>query len=419
MTVKAPAILKRSPLRLGFIPLMDAALLFVAAAQRLFQKHGLEVELSPEPSWANIRDKVALGALDGAHMLATMPLAATLGIGNIRKAQVTAFVLNLNGNAITVANHVAERMEAADAPACAGRINSARALKKVIDQDKAQGKAPLTFAVTFPFSTHNYELRYWMASAGIDPDRDVRLVVVPPHRMFENLASGSIDGYCVGDPWNQQSVLVGLGRIAVTTYELWNNRAEKVFAVNQDWADRNHSTHVALLMALLEAAQWIDRPENRLEAATFLARPEYVGASFEVLKLPLLGNVLYQSGSLPESSPDHIVFHRYAANFPWRSQAEWWLQQMRRWGHLDAGTDINAAADAVYRTDIYREAARGLDLPYPTIDRKPEGIHAGQWLMAAATGPIAMGPDAAFDGATFPATDSVPAQPAAKRDAIA
>ena len=138
-----------------------------------------------------------------------------------------------------------------------------------------------------------------------------------------------------------------------------------------------------------------------------------------MLKLPLLGNVLYQSGSLPESSPDHIVFHRYAANFPWRSQAEWWLQQMRRWGHLDAGTDINAAADAVYRTDIYREAARGLDLPYPTIDRKPEGIHAGQWLMAAATGPIAMGPDAAFDGATFPATDSVPAQPAAKRDAIA
>lgn len=419
MAARAPAILKRGPLRLGFIPLMDAAPLFVAAEQNLFRKHGLDVELSAEPSWANIRDKVALGALDGAHMLATMPLATTLGMGNIRKAQVTAFVLNLNGNAITVANHVAERMEAADAAANADRPNSARALKKVIDEDKARGRPPLTFAVTFPFSTHNYELRYWMAAAGIDPDRDVRLVVVPPHRMFENMAASDIDGYCVGDPWNQQSVMVGLGRVAVTTYELWNNRPEKVFAVNQDWADRNHSTHVALLMALLEAARWADRPENRLEAAAILARPDYVGASVEVLKLPLLGKVLYQSGGAPEASPDHIVFSRYAANFPWRSQAEWWLLQMRRWGHLDPGVSVSATADTVYRTDIYREAAHGLGLPYPTIDRKPEGLHGGQWLLAAASEPVVMGPDAAFDGVTFLGADHAVTAPAPRRDAIA
>ena len=191
-----------------------------------------------------------------------------------------------------------------------------------------------------------------------------------------------------------------------------------MFAVNQDWAGRNHSAHVALLMALLEAAQWIDRPENRLETATILARPDCVGASVEVLKLPLLGKVLYRSGGVPESSPDHIVFHRYAANFPWRSQAEWWLSQMRRWGHLDAGLDIGAAADAVYRTDIYREAADGLGLAYPTIDRKPEGLHGGQWLLAAATRPIVMGPDAAFDGATFPSADPAISTPALKRDAI-
>jgi nitrate/nitrite transport system substrate-binding protein len=406
---------RRTTLRLGFIPLLDAAPLFIASEKGMFSRHGLSVELSPEASWSTIRDKVALGALDGAHMLGTMPLATTLGLGNVQKPQVTALALNLNGNCITLANHVAARMEEI-APGCfADRPNSVHALRQVIDADKAAGRAPLTFAVTFPYSSHNYELRYWMAHGGIDPDADVRLIVVPPHRMVENLAAGNIDGYCVGDPWNQQAVLGGLGRIAVTTHELWNNRIEKVFGVNLDWAERHHEQHIALLMALIEAGHWLDEPENRLEAAHILSSACYVNAPMDVLKLPLLGKVQYATAGTPDERPDHIVFSRYAAAFPWRSQAEWFLLQMRRWGQLNPAVDISAAADAVYRTDLFRMAAAALGLPAPPIDRKPEGLHDSPWRLAGAEG-LVLGPDANFD-------HSDPARPVpastGRRDAIA
>lgn len=387
------------PMRIGFIALSDSAVLFVAQEKGFFAQHGLKVELQREPSWANIRDKVALGALDAAHMLAPMPLAATLGAGGWKKPQITSFVLALNGNAITISSALWDRLVSAEPGLQHARAESANVLRRLINQDRKAGRPPLTFATVWPYSSHQIQLRYWLAAAGIDPDRDVNLIVVPPPQMTDRLAAGEIDGFCVGDPWNSLAVLRGVGRILISGYEIWNNRMEKVVGANRDWVERNPVAHKAMLMALIEAGEWLDKPENRLEGVEIMARPDYVGShAAEAIRLGMLGIVRYGLDTSPEHMPDFHVFSRYTANFPWRSQAEWYLSEMRRWKLIDPGTDLATLADQVYRTDLYREAAAALDRPFPLIDRKPEGLHAGPWLLAQASAPIPMGPDLFFDG---------------------
>lgn len=393
--------LEKTRLALGIIPLTDCAPIVIAAEKGHFARHGLDVAVAKEASWANIRDKVAIGALDGAHMLAGMPIASTLGIGAIEKPIVTGFSMDLNGNAVTVSNALYARMEEADPAAMAERPISARALKAVIEADKAAGRPPLTFAMVFPVSTHNYELRYWMASAGIDPDNDIRLIVIPPPQMVANLQAGNVDGYCVGEPWNGRAVLAGIGRTIITKYEIWNNGPEKVFGVTRDWAEQHPNTHKALIKALLEAAQWMDQPENRMEVVRIISGRAYVNAPVEVVQMSMTGTYQYGPGEAPRPLPDFNVFHRYAATFPWRSHAAWFLTQMLRWGQIDQPLDIRKAAEAVYRPDIYREAAGELGLPYPTIDDKTEGTNAAPWVLTAATAPIGMGPDRFFDGRVY------------------
>jgi ABC-type nitrate/sulfonate/bicarbonate transport system substrate-binding protein len=388
-------------LKFGFIPLTDCAPLAVALEKGFFRRHGLDVTLSREASWANIRDKVAVGALDGAQMLAGMPIAASLGIGAIFKPMITACSMDLNGNAVTVCIELYERMLAADPEAARESPMTARALKKVIEIDRAQGKAPMTFAMVFPVSTHNYEIRYWMASAGIDPDEDVRLVVIPPPQMVANLRARAIVGYCVGEPWNTLAVLEGVGRTVITGYEIWNNKPEKVFGVNLDWAERNGAAHKAAIMALIETAQWMDEPENRMEIADILTANEYVHAPVDVVKMSITGTFKYAAAEEPKLLPDFNVFYRYAATFPWRSHAEWFITQMYRWGQIDRVIDIRQAAAAIYRTDIYREVAGELGVPCPTEDYKTEGTQDGPWLLEKATQPIAMGSDRFFDGKPY------------------
>ncbi len=392
---------EKTTLKLGIIPLTDCAVLVVAAVKGYFKKYGLDVTISKEASWANIRDKVAVGALDGAHMLAGMPIAATLGVGAVPKPTITAFSMDLNGNGITVSNDLYERMLQADPQAMRQSPTTARALKKVIDQDKKRGKAPMTFAMVFPVSTHNYEIRYWMASAGIDPDRDVRLIVIPPPQMVANLRAKNIVGYCVGEPWNERAVKAGLGRTLITNYEIWNNNPEKVFGVNLEWAEAYPNTHNAVIMALLEAAQWMDKPENRMEVVKIISSKSYVNAPADVVKMSMTGTFQYAKANSPRPLPDFNVFYRYAATFPWRSHAEWFITQMYRWGQIERVIDIKKAAAEIYRPDIYRDAAKALGVPYPTVDRKKEGAHAGRWTLKAATAPIPMGPDRFFDGGTY------------------
>lgn len=386
-------------MRIGFIALTDCAPLVVAREKGFFERHGLKVSLVREPSWANMRDKVALGALDAAHMLAPMPLAATLGAGGWKKPQVTSFVLALNGNAVTISAKLWNRLVDLEPGLPLARGEAGNVLRRVISADRKAGRPQLTFATVFNYSSHQIQLRYWLASAGIDPDRDVNLVIVPPPQMTDRLAVGEIDGFCVGDPWNSLAVLRGVGRILISGYEIWNNRMEKVVGVNRDWVERNPLTHKAMLMALIEAAEWLDRPENRLEGVEIIARPEYIGPeAAEAIRLGMLGILRYGPDVGPEHMPDFHVFSRYAANFPWRSQAEWYLSEMRRWRLIDPDTDITAVADAVFRPDLYREAAATLDRPFPLIDRKPEGLHAGPWMLAQASDAIPMGADLFFDG---------------------
>lgn len=393
--------LELSHVRLGFIPLTDCAALVVAQEQGLFRRHGLSVRLCREPSWANIRDKVDSGALDGAHMLAPMALAAGQGVpGAGIEPVVTAFSLGLNGNAITVSRALHQRMLEANPHAMTERPCTARALKAVIEADRRAGRPALTFATVFSFSAHNDQLRYWLSAAGIDPDRDVRLVVIPPPQMTDHLEAGLIDGFCVGEPWNSQAVAREIGCILISGYELWNNAPEKVLGVTRAWAERHPNTHRALLLALLEAAQWLDEPGHRAEAADLLAQEAYVNVPAELMRRSMTGQMAYVPGEALRALPDFHVFFRYAANFPWISHGLWFLTQMVRWDRLAAPTDWQQAAAQVYRPDLFREAAALLGLPAPAMTMKTEGEHALPWTLAASQ-PIAMGPDRFLDGRIF------------------
>ncbi|MGF1525867.1 MAG: CmpA/NrtA family ABC transporter substrate-binding protein [Candidatus Competibacterales bacterium] len=385
--------LEKTNLTLGFVPLTDCAPLVVALEKGLFAQCGLDVELSRESSWASVRDKVAVGLLDGAHLLAGIPLAASLGVGAPVMTMVTALSLGLNGNAITVSNALFERMAEVDAGAYRP-ATSARALGKMVANTRASSKPPrpLTFAMVYPVSTHHYLLRQWLALGGIDL-KEVEIVVVPPPLMVDQLAKGAIDGFCVGEPWNALAVHRGLGKVVITSYELWNNHPEKVFGVHRAWAERHPHTHQALLVALLQASHWLDDPQNRQEAVDLLARGAYVDAPREVIAASLTGHYPWSAGEEARALGDFHVFYRYAATFPWRSHARLLLAQMRACGQLKVDVDLDAVAAQVYRPDLYRQAARCLRLPYPTVDYKPEGINGDSWMLAEATSPIAMGPD--------------------------
>lgn len=392
--------MEKTRLTLGFIPLTDCAPLVVAAERGYFSHEGLEVAVSREVSWSNIRDKVALGALDGAQMLAPMPLAATLGLGGVRRPMETSLSMGLNGNAITVSRPLYQRMQASDPGAMAEKPASARALRSVIEARRDAGDDLLTFATVFPYSSHNYLLRYWMAAAGIDPDRDVRLIVVPPSDMVRSLDAGTIDGYCVGEPWNALAVQLGVGHTVISSYEIWNNHPEKVFGVTREWAQRHPNTHQAVLRGLIRAGRWLDRPDNRGSAAKILAGPHYLDLPVEVVRVSLADGA--SRGGQPAGNLN--VFHRYAANFPWRSHAEWFLGQMRRWGQIDTSVDVAAVARAVYRPQTYRRAAEQLGCASPSTDYKSEGAHIGPWTLE---GGIAMAEDRFCDGAIHPENEDL------------
>ena len=260
--------------------------------------------------------------LDGAQMLAAMPLVT--GLENRHcQPMVTAMSLDLNGNAITVSKELFGRMLATGIDGLDTATGSARALKKVIDQDRLANRPKLSFAVVFPHSSHNYLLRYWMADAGISPDEDVRLTVVPPPQVGHYLRAGMIAGCCVGEPWNTYAVSEGLGRTLITSHDIWNNHPEKVFAVTRSWAQGNPNTHQAVLMALLQACAWLDQPDNRPRPANCSARGATSMHRSMSWKSRSPAPLQFSSGEKPRMAPDHNVFHRYAANFPWRSHALW------------------------------------------------------------------------------------------------
>ncbi len=369
---------EKEELKLGFIKLTDMAPLAVAYEKGYFEDEGLYVTLEAQANWKILLDRVVTGELDGAHMLAGQPLAATIGFGT-QADMITAFSMDLNGNGITVSNAVWEEMKK-NVPMKDGKPVhpiKADALKPVVQKHRAEGK-PFKMGMVFPVSTHNYELRYWLAAGGIHPGyyapsrgdtsgqikADVLLSVTPPPQMPSTLEAGTIHGYCVGEPWNQQAVLKGIGVPVITDYEIWKNNPEKVFGVTKEWAEQNPNTHKALLKAMIRAAAWLDENDNanRMEAVKILARPQYVGADAKVIANSMTGTFEYEKGD-KRAVPDFNVFFRYNATYPYYSDAIWYLTQMRRWGQIEENKPdswYQEVAKKVYRPDIYAEAAREL-----------------------------------------------------------
>ncbi|EPT8451656.1 CmpA/NrtA family ABC transporter substrate-binding protein [Vibrio fluvialis] len=366
-------------LKFGFIKLTDMAPLAVAYEKGFFEDEGLYVTLEAQANWKVLLDRVIDGELDGAHMLAGQPLGATIGIGT--KAEViTAFSMDLNGNAITVSNDTWEQMKPLLSKESDGKIVhpiKADALKPVVQQYRDQGK-PFNMGMVFPVSTHNYELRYWLAAGGINPGyyapqsgdnsgqlkADVLLSVTPPPQMPATMEAGTIKGYCVGEPWNQQAVFKGIGVPVVTDYEIWKNNPEKVFGVSKAWAEKYPNTHIRVVKALIRAAHWLDENNNanRSEAVAMLSKSQYVGADKEVIANSMTGTFEYEKGDKREV-PDFNVFFRHNATYPYYSDAIWYLTQMRRWGQIaDAKSDdwYMDIAKEVYRPDIYQQAAESL-----------------------------------------------------------
>ncbi len=389
---------EKTDVKLGHIPLTDCAPFAVAKEKGFFDEQGLNVSLSREHSWASIRDKVGLGVLDGAQMLASMPVAARLGVAGPRLDMVTGFVLDLNGNAITLSKRLYSAVVATDPDAGFSPLAASKALNLVI-RANAQNKRPkLRFGVVFPVSTQNYELRYWLGCGGTNPDLDVEIVVIPPPDMVDHLKSGDIDGYCVGEPWNTVAVRAGLGHVVATKYELWNNSPEKVFAVSRSWSETYPGTHRAIIRALMKACAWLDQSENRLIAAEILTKCGYIDQELETVALSLCGIHQRHPDRPPEDAPDFHVFNRYSANFPWLNQAEWFIAEMYRWGQLKNPVSISCIAEEVYLPELYREVAAELGVPCPAINRKTEGNLSPQMLQNFTPH---LGPNQFIDGKRF------------------
>lgn len=392
-----PLKLEKEQVKLGFIKLTDMAPLAIAYEKGYFEDEGLYVTLEAQSNWKLILDRTISGELDGAHMLAGQPLASTIGYGT--KADViTAFSMDLNGNATTVSNEVWKLMQPNLQKDASGKVVhpiKADALKPVVEQFKTNGKS-FKMAMVFPVSTHNYELRYWLAAGGLNPGyyspsdvsgqikADVLLSVTPPPQMPATLEAGTIHGYSVGEPWNEQAIAKGVGVPVITDYQIWKNNPEKVFGVTKAWAEKNPNTLLALTKALIRANMWLDANSgaNRKEAAQILSRPEYVGADYRVIANSMTGTFEFGKGD-KRPAPDFNVFFRYNATYPYYSDAIWYLTQMRRWGQIaEAKTDDWYAdtAKKVYRPDIYLKAAQLLveegkakkeDFPFGADGYKP------------------------------------------------
>ncbi len=387
--------LEKDQLKFGFIKLTDMAPLAIAKEKFFFEDEGLQVQLEAQANWKVLLDRVITGELDGAHMLAGQPLGATIGYGT--KANViTAFSMDLNGNAITVSNAVFAEMKKHMELGPDGKPVhpiSAKALKPVVDRYRAEGKA-FNMGMVFPVSTHNYELRYWLAAGGLRPgfyspenttgqiQADVLLSVTPPPQMPSTLEAGTILGYCVGEPWNQAAVFKGIGVPVVTDHQIWKLNPEKVFGVTQEWADANPNTHLAVIKALIRAGMWLDDPKNRAEAVKILAQSAYVGADEEVIANSMTGSFEYEKGD-KRPAPEFNVFFKHFATYPYYSDAIWYLTQMRRWGQIEQEKPDAWYVDEakkVYRPDIYLAAAEALiaegkakkeDFPFGTDGFKP------------------------------------------------
>jgi ABC-type nitrate/sulfonate/bicarbonate transport system substrate-binding protein len=379
-----------APVRFGLLRLADSAPAVVAVQRGLFRELGLQVELCVEPSWANIADKLAYGLLDAASMLPPLALAASLGLRGPPGRLIVPMGLSAGGNTITIGREAARAVLAGPSPTDA--LEAGRRFGAWL---RAQPTPP-RFAVVHAYSTHNLLLRYWLAASGLDPDRDISAVVIPPEEVEPALAEGRIAGFCAGPPWGELAAERGSGRVLLGTSSVWGGHPEKCLALAETWADANPDAVQALLRGLLQAQRICDQPDASSEVAIWLAAMP-VG-------LPLAASHACLPGG---TAIERIRFRAGATWFPWRSQAAWFLGQMQRWGWLPPGTDLMQAAQRVYRPDLLAQAAAAEGLAWPDTDSKPEGAHDATWTLPGRPAPLAMLPDRFCDGQVFDAADGI------------
>jgi len=335
-------------LRFGMIALTDCSPVVIAHEKGYFKKYGINSTIVKGASWAAIRDSLSNGDIHGTHMLIGMPIASTIGLlGAPKKPMVVPWLLNRNGQAITLKS------------ALKGKVaGDPKVLLPLVQEAKKAGK-PMTFAMTFPPGTHAMWMRYFLASGGINPDKDVALVTIPPPQMVANMKVDKMDGFCVGEPWNARAIADGIGFTAITTQELWKDHPEKVFAFTEEFAEKNPKTVKAVLKALHEASVWLDDLKNRPEQAAIVSRPTYINCPPELILGRMLGDYDYGDGR-KKKDESYMIFHDRNCNYPQPKFAAWWLSQFRRWGMVDGTPDYAGISRKVMRTDLYEAAMKEL-----------------------------------------------------------
>jgi len=353
-------------LKFGIIALTDCSPIVIAHEKGFFKKYGINATIAKGANWAAIRDALSNGDNQATHMLIGMPIASTMGLlGSPKKPMVIPWLLNRNGQSITLKAELKGKVGA-----------DPKALKPMVMEAKAKG-SPMTFAMTFPPGTHAMWMRYWLGAGGINPDKDVSLVTIPPPQMVANMKVGKMDGYCVGEPWNARAIADGIGFTALNTQDIWKDHPEKVCAFTAEFADKNPKTVKAILKGLNDASVWLDNMKNRPEQAEIVSRAIYINCPKKVILDRMLGD--YDFGdSRKKKDPNYMIFSNRNCNYPQPKYAKWWLTQFKRWGMVTGAPDYDGVAKQVMRTDIYEEAMKEIGYKHGGKDDSPEKFFDGK-----------------------------------------
>ena len=354
---------EKKEVRIGFIPLTDCSSVVMAAVQKFDEKYGIKIIPSKEASWAAVRDKLVNGELDAAHVLYGLIYGVHLGIGGPKKDMNVLMALNNNGQAITLAKTLHDK-----------GVSDGASLAKLV----AKKEREYTFAQTFPTGTHAMWLYYWLAANGIDPFKDVKNIVVPPPQMVANMRVGNMDGFCVGEPWNNRAIIDGIGFTAVTTQDIWTDHPEKVLGTSAEWVAKYPNTARAMTAAILEAGRWIDASiSNKQKTADTVAQKSYINTDSDVIVARMLGRYDNGIGKTWDDKNAMKFYNDGAVNFPYLSDGMWFLTQHRRWGLLKSDPDYLGVAKAVNRVDIYKQAAAAAGVPLPKSDMRTSKLIDG------------------------------------------
>lgn len=386
--------MRTATLSVGFIPLVDAAPLIVAQELGFAAEEGISLDLRRAPSWSSLRDMLSFGQVDAAHMLSTVPVAVAMGLGGAGTPLSAVSVMSVNGNVIGVKRALESRLRA---DGFAFDFQDAQAAGLALLQ---ASPGPLRVGVPFPFSMHAELVFYWLARLGQVAEGKIEIRTVPPPLMAEAIEAGEIDAFCVGEPWGSRTVDRGVGALLLPGAAIWNFAPEKVLAVRQDWAETERSLLYRLIRAVWRAGRWLSQPDKLLLATELLSRPAYLDLPPEIIERSLTGRLTINAAGDARITAQFLEFARGAANFPWRSQAEWIGHQMA----LRTGADIAAARQAartVYRSDLFRAALEGTNADLPGASSKVEGALAAETPVASGAGQVILCRDRFFDGRVF------------------